>query len=113
MLEGIARESFSNLSCKPKGALYHYTSTSTAEKLIAGNSIEDEPMWYMYADHGKGVGVGFDGGNLIDAHQKNFVGFREPFSTAVIYDVRQLKRGIATRVSTETLLRRRVSRTAK
>jgi Protein of unknown function (DUF2971) len=185
-LEGMARDSFANLYCQPKGALYHYTSTGTAEKIIASNSIrlthvkcmndyaeiklglrvflklamlirdklseekdiayfvqhiacsvcvfigDDEdrqsilswvekqpddvsnpipvdifiscfceardelPMWYMYADHGKGVSVGFHGDKLIEAHQRQFEGWREPFSTTIIYDVRQLKRGIAT-----------------
>jgi hypothetical protein len=59
-------------------------------------AVDELPMWYMYADHGKGVSVGFHGAALIEAHQRKFEGWREPFSTAVIYDVRQLKKGIAT-----------------
>jgi hypothetical protein len=30
------------------------------------------PLWYMYADHGAGVCLGFDAKNLIEAHQGHF-----------------------------------------
>lgn len=59
------------------------------------------PMWYMYADHGVGVCLGFDAENLIEAHQGHFKDFPEPFHTACFYGyegtgkIPEFKRGIA------------------
>ena len=45
----------------------------------AKNSL---PMWHMYAGHGTGVCLGFDAKKLIEAHQKQYEGFPEPFHTS-------------------------------
>jgi hypothetical protein len=69
---------------------------------FSGENAKDSlPMWYMYADHGSGVCLGFDKQKLIDAHQKQFEGFPEPFHTSCFYGhegtdkIPEFKRGIA------------------
>jgi Protein of unknown function (DUF2971) len=57
-------------------------------------SCDDLAMWYMYADNGKGVCLGFDGQYLCKSHQAMYSNWREPFFGSVTYDVRKLKRGI-------------------
>jgi hypothetical protein len=76
---------------------------------VACFSAEDAkdslPMWYMYADHGTGVCLGFDAKKLIEAHQKQFEGFPEPFQVSCFYGpegtlkIHEFKRGIAEFIS--------------
>jgi len=59
-------------------------------------------MWYMYADHGTGVCLGFDAKKLIQTHQSKYKYFLEPFHAACFYGhegtetIPQFKRAIAT-----------------
>jgi len=69
---------------------------------FSAESAKDSlPMWYMYADRGSGVCLGFDKQKLIDAHQKQYEGFPEPFHTCCFYGhegtdkIPEFKRGIA------------------
>jgi hypothetical protein len=57
-------------------------------------SCDDLAMWYMYADKGGGICLGFDGEHLCNAHQRIYEPWREPFFGSVIYDVREFKHGI-------------------
>ncbi len=58
-------------------------------------------MWYMYAAQGTGVCLGFDAKKLIEAHQKQYEDFPEPFLTSCFYGyegtekIPEFKRGIA------------------
>ena len=63
------------------------------------------PMWYMYADHGTGVCLGFDAKKLIEAHQTQYEGFPEPFQVSCFYGpegtskIPEFKLGIAEFIS--------------
>jgi Protein of unknown function (DUF2971) len=64
---------------------------------FSGEEAEDSlPMWYMYADHGSGVCLGFDGKAMLAAHQSKFIDFPEQAYAMVVYDIKQFKYGIAT-----------------
>ena len=77
-----------------------YVACFSAED--AKNSL---PMWYMYADHGTGVCLGFDAKKLIEAHQKQYEGFPEPYQVSCFYGpegalkIPEFKRGIAEFIS--------------
>ena len=62
--------------------IYIYVACFSSEE--AKDSL---PMWYMYAAHGTGVCLGFDGKKLIEAHQKFYKDqdFPEPFHTSCFY----------------------------
>jgi Protein of unknown function (DUF2971) len=67
----------------------------TISRYVACFSSEEAkdslPMWYMYAAHGTGVCLGFDGRKLIEAHQKfyNDKAFQNHFTLPVFTGLKQ------------------------